>query len=97
MSSSADHSQNDVNEKVEYEPFALLFMILFPCSSLACLEMIRVQVFTRSYKNRVLAFEQYLTALQEVHVKSLIGILKGSFEPVQPKQLSHASIEGSLH
>ncbi len=83
--------------KWEYVQLALLLMIPSPCSSLASLAMIRARVFTHSHKSKVLAFEQYLTTFQEAHTKSSIGVLNGSFEPTQPKQLSHASTADSLH
>lgn len=77
--------------KWEHVHLALLFMIPSPRSTLAFLAMIRAQLITPSHKKKVLAFEQYLTVLQEVHTKSSIGALNGSFEPTQAKQLSHVS------
>lgn len=57
---------------------------------------IRAQAFTHSHRSKVLTFEQYLTVLQEAHTKSSVGVLNGSFEPAQAKQLSHASTSDSL-
>ncbi len=59
--------------------------------------MIREKVYTLPHVNKVLAFEQYLTVLQEAHTKSSIGVLNGSLEPAQAKQLSHAYTADSLY
>ena len=71
-------------------------MVPSPCSPLAFLSVVRALVFTQSHKDEGLAFEQYLTVLQETHTNSFIGVRNGSLEPVQAKQLSQVSLEQSL-
>ena len=82
--------------KVDYVRLALLFMIPSPCIALACLLVFRAQSWMSIQKSKIHTLEQDLTTLQEAQVRSLTGALKGSFEPVQAKQLSHASMSDLL-
>jgi hypothetical protein len=59
--------------------------------------MIRVQVLICSPDSRVLAFEQYVTLLQDAHIRRRTDDLNGSLEPTHLKQVSHASTEDALY
>lgn len=97
LAGQATECQRSSMKDFRYVHLALFFMVPFPRSPLALLAMIRTLVSTKLHSREVLAFEQYLTALQETHINSLMGVRNGSFESTEAKQLSHVSTADSLH